>query len=145
MERLTTSEETQELLEGGAESNKWYWRYQDSKWSGLIPVGHKSFERMGEDVTPNFIEDGVSCYDNPYQLLEYLKDEDNNIDTTDIILFVGTHNGIGKDEEDIVNIDSETDVKYSMSLRDFYEFCKGARDYWYNDSYSMAELAECLD
>lgn len=143
MERLIYSEETQNLLEQLTEGNKCYWRYQDSKHNGIIPVGHESHERIYEGEAPEYVEEGCSCYDNPYQLMEYLGNENNDLDKTDVVLFVGRHMGYGLDEEDIVMVRDEEDVMYSLSLRDFFKFCSKADIYWntYNikDNFNYTE------
>lgn len=129
MERLTYNKETQNLLEDLAVNNKCYWRYQDACFGGVIPVGHESYERVFEGEAPEYIEEGASCYDNPFQLLQYMNDEILDEDKTDVVLFVGDHRGYGLDEEDIVRVEEESDNLYSMSLGDFYKFCSNA-DIW---------------
>lgn len=140
MKRLEYTTEIQNLLEDLAEGNSCYWRYQHKHHNGIIPVGHESNERVFEGEAPEFVEEGCSCYDNPYQLLQYvlddcfIKDEDY-----DVVLFVGSHMGYGLDEEDIVMVEEESDVIYSLSLLDFYKFCSNADIYW-NGNYNVKEL-----
>ena len=122
MERLNYNQGTQNLLEGLAEGNKCYWRYQSVNHGGTIPVGHISTERMFDGEAPEYIEEGCSCYDNPYQLAEYMSNEMLDLDKTDVILFVGRHMGYGLDEEDIVLVEEEGNVMYSISLRDFHKY-----------------------
>lgn len=141
MERLIYSADTQRLLEELAEGEKCYWRYQDAEFNGIIPVGHISHERIFEGEAPEYIEEGASCYDNPYQLFRYMQGEGNNLDETDVVLFVGKHMGYGLDEEDIVVVEEESDCMYSLSLRDFYKFLFNIEDMYYN-GYSYTELAE---
>jgi hypothetical protein len=143
MERLTYSAETQKLLEELTEGNKCYWRYQDAEFGGIIPVGHQSNERCFEGEAPEYIEEGASCYDNPYQLLQYMADEGNNLDKTDVVLFVGKHMGYGLDEEDIVMVEEESDCMYSLSLRDFYKFALNADIYW--NGYNIKEFMSDYD
>lgn len=138
MERLTYNEATQKLLEEITEKDQAYWRYQDASFGGIIPVGHLSFERCYDGEAPEYIEEGASCYDNPYQLMQYMNNENNDLDKTDVVLFVGRHMGYGLDEEDIVMVEEESDCMYSLSLRDFYKFCSKANLYW-NGSYNIAE------
>ena len=104
MTRLEYSESTQSLLLEMAEKEMCYWRYQGAHHNGLIPVGHESHERIFEGEEPEFVEEGCSCYDNPWQLLEYLANENQDLDKTDVVLFVGKHMGYGLDEEDIVKV-----------------------------------------
>lgn len=141
MERLVYSADTQRLLEDLTEREACYWRYQDAEFKGIIPVGHQSNERIFEGEAPDYIEEGASCYDNPYQLFRYMQDEGNDLDTTDVVLFVGKHMGYGLDEEDIVMVEEESDCMYSLSLRDFYKFLFNIEDMYYN-GYSYTELAE---
>lgn len=131
MERLIYNEETQKLLEGLTEGNKCYWRYQDKEFGGVIPVGHKSFERVYSGEAPEYIEEGASCYDNPLQLMNYIMG-DTFIEKSeqDVVLFVGRHMGYGLDEEDIVMVEEESDILYSMDLLDFLKFCSNADLYW---------------
>lgn len=137
MERLVYNEATQRLLEEITEKDQAYWRYQDSCFGGVIPVGHISTERCYGEA-PDNIEEGASCYDNPYQLMQYMNDEDNDLDSTDVVLFVGRHMGYGLDEEDIVMVEEESDCMYSLSLRDFYKFCENADIYW-NGCYNIKD------
>jgi hypothetical protein len=140
MERLIYNEATQQLLIELAEGNKCYWRYQDSKFGGLIPIGHKSFERIAcDEDDAEYIEYGCSCYDNPWQLVEYMSNENNDLDKTDVVLFVGRHKGYGLDEEDIVEVEEESDVLYSLSLRDFYKFCANIDEDTYWNTYNVKE------
>lgn len=127
MKRLIYSTETQKLLEDLAVGDKYYWRYQDKEFNGLIPAGHKSNERVYDGESPEFIEDGCSCYDNPFQLLKYMDDVNIlNIKNYDVVLFVGSHKGYGMDNEDIVMVEDETDIMYSLSAKDFFKFCVNA-------------------
>lgn len=137
MERLIYNQNTQKLLEELTEKKICYWRYQDSCYGGLIPVGHQSFERMYEGEEPEHIEEGCSCYDNPYQLLQYMSDEYIDLDKTDVVLFLGRHKGYGIDEEDIVMVEEESDILYSLNVKDFYKFCKNADIYW--NGYNIKE------
>lgn len=137
MERLTYNADTQKLLEEVTEKNQAYWRYQDACYGGVIPVGHQSNERIFDGEAPEYIEEGASCYDNPYQLMQYMNNENNDLDNTDVVLFVGRHMGYGLDEEDIVMVEEENDCMYSLSLRDFYKFCRNADMYW--NGYNIAE------
>lgn len=141
MERLTYSVDTQKLLEDLIEKEACYWRYQDAEFNGIIPVGHLSNERIFEGEAPDYIEEGASCYDNPYQLFRYMQGEGNDLDKTDVVLFVGKHKGYGLDEEDIVMVEEESDCMYSLSLRDFYKFLFNIENMYYN-GYSYTELAE---
>lgn len=134
MERLVYNEATQKLLEEITEKDQAYWRYQDSCYGGVIPVGHHSNERCFDGEAPEYIEEGASCYDNPYQLLQYMDGEGNDLDKTDVVLFVGKHMGYGLDEEDIVMVEEESDCMYSLSLRDFYKFALNADIYWNNNN-----------
>jgi hypothetical protein len=139
MKRLTYCENTQKLLFDLAEREACYWRYQDACYNGLIPVGHKSFERIYEGEEPEFIEEGCSCYDNPWQLLEYMSNEYNDLDKTDVVLFTGRHMGYGLDEEDIVIVREENDVMYSLSLRDFYKFAINIEKDLYWNTWNIKE------
>lgn len=141
MERLTYSAETQKLLEEITEKDQAYWRYQDAEFGGIIPVGHISHERCYAGEAPEYIEEGASCYDNPYQLMQYMNDEALNLDSIDVVLFVGRHMGYGLDDEDIVMVEEESDCMYSLSLRDFYKFCSKA-DIWWNGSYNIKDYYE---
>lgn len=134
MERLVYNETTHIILEEGIEKEWFYWRYQDSAYGGIIPVDHQSHERTacGKNDAEH-IENGCSCYDNPYQLMEYLSDENHDLDKVDVILFTGEHCGYGFDEEDIVKVTEEADIFYSISLREFYKFCKEADIYFFGD------------
>lgn len=122
MKRLNYDAKTNSLLLDITENNKCYWRYQDSRHGGTIPVGHQSEERIYDGDEPEYIEEGCSCYDNPFQLTEYLMNEYQDLDRTDIVLFKGTYMGVGADNEDIVYVNKEEDILYSLSLRDFYKF-----------------------
>lgn len=133
MERLVYNKNTQKLLEELAENSTCYWRYQDSSHGGVIPVNHISHERMYSGESPDYIEDGCSCYDNPYQLLEYMSNEYLEEDNIDIVIFCGEHKGYGYDEEDIVQVTEKEDILYSLNLKDFYEFCKNADMYFFGD------------
>lgn len=144
MERLIYNKNTQELLEN---ISGLYWRYQESEFCGLIPQGHKSHERMYSE-NPEYVEAGVSCYDNPYQLLDYMKDEfysytEESSNGMDVVIFEGTHTGTyGLDEEDIVEAE---EVIYSMSLWDFWQFCKNAdEDLYYLSCHNLRELANTI-
>lgn len=139
MKRLEYNQETHDLLIELAEKEACYWRYQGAHHGGLIPVGHTSHERIFEGEEPEFIEEGVSCYDNPWQLLEYLADESQDLDDTDVVLFVGEHVGYGLDEEDIVRVTEESDVLYSLSLRDFYKFAINLPEDLYWNTWNVKE------
>ena len=139
MKRLDYNKDTQNLLLEMAEQEMCYWRYQSSSHNGIIPVGHESHERIFEGEEPEFIEEGCSCYDNPWQLLEYLADEGQDLDKTDVVLFVGNHMGYGLDEEDIVKVTEESDVMYSLSLRDFYKFAFNISEDLYWNTYNAKE------
>lgn len=139
MKRLVYNNEVNDLLLDMAENDKCYWRYQDSKHMGLIPVGHESHERIFEGEEPEYIEEGCSCYDNPWQLTEYTSDEVLDLDNTDVVLFVGNHKGYGIDEEDIVQVTVESDVLYSLSLRDFYKFVLNIEEDFYWNTYNVKE------
>lgn len=135
MERINIyNEEIHQLLEEGTEKESWFWRYQDASYGGLIPINHKSYERTAcDEEDAEYLEEGCSCYDNPYQLLDYMSNEMLDLDKTDVILFVGNYQGKGLDDEDIVLVEEESDIKYSMSLRVFYKFCCNADIYLFGD------------
>lgn len=137
MERLKYNEETYNILLNMAENEICYWKYQSSRYQGLIPVGHKSNERMFAGEQPEHIEEGCSCYDNPWQLVEYMQDESLDLDKTDVVLFLGTHVGYGIDGEDIVRINKEEDILYSLSLRDFYKFIMNIPSDLYWNTYNV--------
>ena len=145
MLKLTYNKDTQKLLEELAENNMHYWRYQDSKHGGVIPVGHQSHERMFEGENPENIEEGCSCYDNPYQLFEYTLDEVLDEEKTDVVIFCGRHMGYGIDEEDIVKVEEKSDILYSLSLKDFYRFCKNADIYFFGDKNLKEYAQNCLN
>lgn len=140
MKRLKYSQETYDLLLNLAEDETCYWRYQDAKHKGIIPVGHNSHERIFEAEEPEYIEGGASCYDNPWQLVSYVRDEGQDLDTTDVILFVGDYMGTGIDGEDIVKVTEESDVLYSLSLRDFYKFTINIPEDLYWNTYNVKEI-----
>jgi hypothetical protein len=139
MKRLEYSQETHDLLLEIAEEGSCYWRYQGSHHNGLIPVGHKSNERIFEGEEPEFEEEGCSCYDNPWQLLEYLAIDGQDLDKTDVVLFVGDHVGYGIVEEDVVEVTEEDAVMYSLSLRDFYKFAFNVPEDLYWNTYNVKE------
>lgn len=139
MKRLKYNEDTQDLLLEMAEKDMCYWRYQGAHHGGLIPVGHESHERIFEGEEPEYVEEGCSCYDNPWQLLDYLSNEFNNLDKTDVVLFVGKHMGYGIDEEDIVKTTEESDMLYSLSLRDFYKFVFNIPEDLYWNTYNVKD------
>lgn len=132
MIRLTDKNQIFTTLDDVAKNKKCYWRYQESIFGGTIPVGHRSHERMYEGEEPEYIEDGVSCYDNPYSLFDYMSNEYNDPDETDVVLFDGYRVGSGIDEEDIVEVTDESDILYSLSLRDFLSWTQQT-DYVYED------------
>lgn len=143
MLRLEYNQETQELLEG---IKGLYWRYQSTKHNGIIPVDHKSHERMYATDTPEYIEEGVSCYDNPYQLLNYMHDEffeftEEEAEGLEVVIFSGEHTcTYGLDEEDIV---TPEETIYTVRLYDFWMFCKNANeDLYYLSCKNLRELAE---
>lgn len=133
MKRLKYNEETQILLEELAENELHYWRYQDSKFNGNIPIGHTSHERMFTGESPEHIEEGVSCYNNPLQLFKYTLDEVLDEEKTDVIIFCGRNMGTGLYDEDIVKVTEESDLLYVISLKDFYKFCSKADMYFFGD------------
>lgn len=139
MKRLTYNKETHNTLLNMAEGEQCYWRYQDAEHGGTIPVGHQSHERIFEGESPEYIEEGCSCYDNPWQLLQYLSDELHPVDKVDVVLFLGKHIGYGLDEEDIVKVREESDILYSITLRDFYKFAFNLQDDIYWNTYDVKE------
>lgn len=140
MKRLTYNKETFDLLLEIADKKFHYWRYQDSKHGGKIPVGHQSYERMFEGEEPECIEEGCSCYDNPWQLVDYMSDECLDLDKTDVVIFTGQYVGYGIDDEDIVIIEEESDILYSLSLRDFYKFILDVPSDLYWNTYNVKEV-----
>ena len=122
MKRLINKNEINEILNDMAKGEKCYWRYQGAHHNGMIPVGHQSHERIYETDEPEYTEAGVSCYDNPVFLANYLADEDNDLDETDVVLFLGRQIGTGIDDEDIVEVTEEADIQYSLSLRNFIKW-----------------------
>jgi len=133
---LTT--ELLEILNDSALNNKHYWRYQETEHLGLIPVGHKSIDRT-EGI---YEEQGVSCLDNPIQLLQYLSDEYYPANTMDVVLFTGSIIGQGLDKEDIVEITEEEQIKYSFPLEIFEQFCLKADKDIYLHNINLRERAE---
>ena len=144
--RLEYSKETQELLEKISKESNIFWRYQDSRHNGEIPQDHRSHERMYSEE-PEFAEEGVSCYDNPYQSLDYFKDEfisldENGVEGYDMIVFSGYRLGQGMDDEDIAEVE---EIIYSMSLFTFLQFCKNAdEDLYFLSSCNLKELADSI-
>lgn len=143
MLRLEYNQETQQTLET---ITGLYWRYQRTQYNGTIPQNHKSHERMYATDTPEYIEEGVSCYDNPYQLLDYMRDEfyyfnEDEAEGLEVVIFAGEHTGTyGMDEEDIV---TPEETIYVISLYDFWSFCKNANeDLYYLSSCNLKELAD---
>ena len=120
MKRLVYGEEMVNILIDVIEKDSYYWREQDIKHNGVIPAGHRSHERIVMGNEPEYIEDGVSCCGNIYELLRYMEDEGNDLDTTDIVLFGGRWIGEGLDNEYIVEV-GENAVDYSFTLRDLYK------------------------
>lgn len=141
MKRLKYSKEMINILNDWAKSNGSYWRYQDSEFGGVIPVGHKSHERMYETDEPGNVEEGASCFDNPYQLFDYISNEYLDMDTTDVVLFTGNYIGSGIDDEDIVAVKEESDIFYSLTLRDFHKYCYES-SYWFMDEKALKEEIE---
>ncbi|CAI3193052.1 hypothetical protein [Clostridium neonatale] len=144
MKRLIYNEDTQALLEELTEGNKCYWRYQGDHHNGIIPVGQQSHERIFEGEAPEYVEEGVSCYDNPLQLFQYMQsDFAIDMDKTDVVLFIGKHMGYGLDEEDIVMVEEESDCMYSLSAKDFYKFLANADIYYNNINIKECYIENC--
>lgn len=120
------------------DSNTYLWRYQEKKHGGKIPVGHKSHERCVQELEPENVEQGVSCYSNPYQLCGYLLDGevfdkvtlDRYNEEYEVVLFEGEIIDEGMDGEDIAEVE-ENCVKYTMSIRDFFTMLKEDLDWIY--------------
>ena len=142
MKRLQYNKEGKKILDDLALNDKCFWRYQESEFGGVIPVEHKSHERVYSGEDPEYIEKGVSCYGDPYRLLDYMLDDYGGYITKqkdiDIVMFVGNLVDEGLDGEDIVEVVDKNDCWYSIDLQDFLKWCNNT-EYEYEDK-SIKEL-----
>jgi len=133
MIKLNLNGETIKMLNELVENENHFWRMQEVKFNGIIPMGHQSHERIyGEE--PEFMENGVSCFDNPFQLINYTLDElisDSDFKEMEIVIFTGKYLNDGLDNEDIVEILDENAVDYTISALDFYKWLMNYEEEFY--------------
>ena len=85
-------------------------------------MGHKSHEWNYDGDEPEHKEVGVSCYNNPWDLWEYLCDRGfYKPEELDIVIFGGSKVDDGYDDEDIVEV-GEDCVIYSFPATVFDSF-----------------------